>query len=154
MKMSPISMIGSRTPMLRKSVPNSSVVKLCRKNKSPPVASSWLIGAARSTGAMMSTCTSSPSTATPMMATSDAAPRAEDGAQQRGPQRPAEHVQPIDRVHAAHDEVGVGDPHHVDHAEDEVEAEREQREHAAEQEPVDHRLDQINVEHRRPLMGA
>ena len=42
---SPISMIGSRTPMLRNSVPNSSVAKLCRKNSRPPVASSWLIGA-------------------------------------------------------------------------------------------------------------
>ena len=43
--MSPISSTGRRTPILRKSVPNSSVAKLCRKNSRPPVAKSWLIGA-------------------------------------------------------------------------------------------------------------
>ena len=39
--------------MLRKSVPNSSVARLCRKNSMPPVASSWLIGAEPRIGAMI-----------------------------------------------------------------------------------------------------
>ena len=61
-------------------------------------------------------------------------------------QRPAElDVEPINGVHAAHDEVGVGDPHHVDHAEDQVQPERKQRQHAAQQDAVDHRFEEIDI---------
>ena len=48
-------------------------------------------------------------------------------------------------VHAAHDDVGIGDPHHVDHAENQVEPERQQRQHAAEQDAVDDRFEEIEV---------
>src|SRR5262249_32895076 len=55
-------------------------------------------------------------------------------------------VEEVHPVHTEHDELGVADPDDVDDAEDQVEAEREQRQHAAEQETVDHRLEQIDVE--------
>ena len=54
-------------------------------------------------------------------------------------------VEEIDHVHPAHDDVGVGDPHHIDHAENQVQAERQQRQHAAEQDAVDDRLDEIQI---------
>ncbi len=54
-------------------------------------------------------------------------------------------VKPIDRVHPAHDEIGIGNPNHIDDAEYEVETEREQRQDAAEQEPIDHRFDEVDV---------
>ena len=72
-----------------------------------------------------------------------------DGHGARQQQRPAEPgIEPIDHIHAAHDEVGIGDPHHVDHAEDQVEAKRKERQHAAEQNAVDDRFEEIDV-HRR-----
>ena len=64
---------------------------------------------------------------------------AEDGhadnrCRKRERKRPAEYgKQPIDHVHAAHDEIGIGDPHHVNYAEDQVQAQGEQRQHAREQ---------------------
>src|SRR6185503_8050265 len=62
------------------------------------------------------------------------------------------HVQVVDRVHAAHDQLGVADPDHVDDAEDQVEPERQERQQAAEQEPVEDRLQQEDVEdlHHKP----
>jgi len=55
-------------------------------------------------------------------------------------------VHEVDGVHPDHHQLGVADPHHVDHAEHEVESEREQREHPAEQQPVQHRLEKVDVE--------
>ena len=54
-------------------------------------------------------------------------------------------VEEIDDIHAAHDDVGIGDPDDVDHAEDQVEPEREQSQHAAEQEAVDDRFEEVDV---------
>ncbi len=59
--------------------------------------------------------------------------------------------QPVDRVHAEHDELGIGDPHDVDHAEDEVEPERQQCQHAAQQNAVDHRLEEVDVHRQIPI---
>ena len=53
--------------MLRKSMPNATVAKLCRKNSTPPVASSWLIGGDDSSGAITRRCSSAPSAATSRM---------------------------------------------------------------------------------------
>ena len=64
-------------------------------------------------------------------------------------ERPAEYgKEPVDRVHAAHDEIGVGDPDHVDHAEDQVQTEGEQRQDACEQQAVDRRFEQEHVHAR------
>ena len=54
-------------------------------------------------------------------------------------------VKKIDHVHAAHDDVGIGDPHHVDHAKNQVQAERQQRQHAAKQDAVDDRFNEIEI---------
>ena len=54
-------------------------------------------------------------------------------------------VEKIESIHAAHDDVGIGDPHHVDNAEDQIESEREQRQHAAEQDAVDDRFEEIEI---------
>ncbi len=71
---------------------------------------------------------------------------ADDGDEAGEEDRPAvEDMQPVDRIHAAHHELGIADPYHVDDAEDEVEPEREQRQHPAEQYAVDDRLEEINV---------
>ena len=48
-------------------MPNITVAALCRKNSTPPVASNWLIGAAPSSGAITSRCSTTPSTPTPAM---------------------------------------------------------------------------------------
>jgi hypothetical protein len=64
-------------------------------------------------------------------------------------QRPAEYgKEPVHRVHAAHDEIGVSDPDHVDHAEDQVQAEGEQRQNARKQQAVDRRFEQEDVHAR------
>src|SRR4029078_1731702 len=71
----------------------------------------------------------------------------QDGDRRRGPVREAENLdQIIHAVHADHDQLGITDPGHVDDAEDQVEPECQQRQHATEQDAVDHRLQQINVE--------
>src|SRR5262249_60876435 len=54
-------------------------------------------------------------------------------------------VAPIDHVHAAHHQLGIRDPHDVDNAENQVQPEREQRQHAAEQQAVEKRFDKIDV---------
>ena len=54
--------------------------------------------------------------------------------------------QEIHAVHADHDELGIADPGDVDDAEDQVQPERQQRQHAAEQDAVDHGLQQVDVE--------
>ena len=59
-------------------------------------------------------------------------------------------IEEIDRVHSAHDDVGIGDPDHVDDAEDQVQPERQQREHAAEQDAVDDGLNEIDVHSHSP----
>ena len=61
-------------------------------------------------------------------------------------QRPAElGIEIINKIHAAHDEIGISNPYHVDHAENQIKSERKQREHAAEQDAVDDRLEKINI---------
>src|SRR5438094_301361 len=52
----------------------------------------------------------------------------------------------IHPVHADHDQLGIADPGDVDHAEDQVQPERQQRQHATEQDAVDHGLEQVDVE--------
>ena len=58
---------GSRSPRFLNSMPKRMVAADCRKNSTPPVASSWLIGAAPSSGAITSTCSSTPRTPTAAM---------------------------------------------------------------------------------------
>ena len=55
---------GSRRPRFLNSMPNRMVAADWRKNSTPPVASSWLIGAAPSSGAMTRTCSITPSAPT------------------------------------------------------------------------------------------
>ncbi len=55
---------GSFTPRFLNSMPKASVAAACRKNSTPPVTSSWLIGSADSTGRMTNWCISAPSAAT------------------------------------------------------------------------------------------
>ena len=50
--MSPSESTGRRMPRLRKLMPKATVAKLCSTNSTPPVASSWLIGGAVSSGAI------------------------------------------------------------------------------------------------------
>ncbi len=69
---SPIEMPGSRTPRLRNSTPKVTVATACRKNSTPPVTSSWLIGSAASTGRMMNWCIAAPSAATTRMPAANA----------------------------------------------------------------------------------
>ena len=59
-------------------------------------------------------------------------------------------IEEIDHVHPAHDDVGVGDPHHIDHAENQVQAERQQRQHPPEQDAVDDSLDEIRIHSLQP----
>ena len=54
----------------------------------------------------------------------------DDAEQRREQERHAALVGVVDAVHADHDQLGVADPHHVDDAEDEVQAERQQRQQA------------------------
>src|SRR5213594_1031055 len=59
------------------------------------------------------------------------------------------HDQEVDEVHADHHQVDVGDPHDVEHAEDQVQAEGEEREHAAQQHAVERRLEEEErIDHR------
>ncbi|KZS00409.1 Uncharacterized protein APZ42_003283, partial [Daphnia magna] len=61
----------------------------------------------------------------------------DDGDDGRDRQRHAmDGIEPVDGVHAAHHQLGVGYPHDVDDAEDEVEAQRQQRQDAAQQDAV------------------
>jgi hypothetical protein len=59
-------------------------------------------------------------------------------------------VEKIDHVHPAHDDVGIGDPHDIDHAENQIQAERQKRQYAAEQDAVDDRLDEIRIHSLQP----
>jgi hypothetical protein len=54
-------------------------------------------------------------------------------------------IEIIDEIHAAHDDIGIGNPHYVDHAKNQIESEGEQREYAAEQDAVDDRFEKIDV---------
>ena len=54
--------------------------------------------------------------------------------------------QEVHSIHPDHDELGIADPGDVDDAEDQIEPEREQRQHAAEQDAVDHGFQQVDVE--------
>ena len=77
-----------------------------------------------------------------------------DAEQRRGEERHPALVGVVDAVHADHHQLGVADPHHVDDAEDQVEAEREQRQQAGEQQPVEDRLEEEDVElavHQIPI---
>src|SRR5262249_10250586 len=68
-------------------------------------------------------------------------------------QRPAQvHEEDVDDVHAAHDEIGIRDPYHIDDAEDQIETERKQRQHAAEQQAVDHGFKKENVHYAMSVM--
>ena len=51
-------------------MPKASVAAACRKNSTPPVTSSWLIGSAFSTGRITNWCSSQPRNATTAMAAS------------------------------------------------------------------------------------
>ena len=117
-------------------MPNMTVATLCRKNSTPPVASNWLIGAAPSSGAITSTCNSTPEHA-------DAGDADQRGQQVR---EVIDREQEEHAVHAQHDQLGVADPHDIDHAEDQVQSERQQCQYAAQQHAVDQRLQQIDVE--------
>src|SRR5258705_5928512 len=71
----------------------------------------------------------------------------ENRERRRDPVRQPEHLDHVvHAVHPDHDKFGVADPGDVDDAEDQVEPEREQRQHAAEQDAVDHGFQQIDVE--------
>ena len=73
--MSPMLTPGSRTPMLRNSTPKATVAIACRKNSTPPVTSSWLIGSADSTGRMMNWCRQAPRTPTSRIPKTNASAR-------------------------------------------------------------------------------
>jgi hypothetical protein len=50
----------------------------------------------------------------------------------RQQQRPAKlGIEIVNEIHAAHDEIGIGDPHHINHAENQIKSERQQCQHAA-----------------------
>ena len=51
-------------------MPKTSVAAACRKNSTPPVTSSWLIGSAFNTGRMTNWCSIQPSSATNAIAAS------------------------------------------------------------------------------------
>ena len=70
--MSPSTRLGMETPRLRKSMPKASVAAACRKVSTPPVTRSWLIGSEASTGRITNTCSSTPRTATTMIAAPNA----------------------------------------------------------------------------------
>ena len=132
-----------RMPRFLKSMPNAIVAAACRKNSTPPVTSSWLIGAESSTGRITSWCSSTPASAISTMPNSAASE-----------ERRAALVGVVDAVHADHHQLGVADPHHVDDAEDQVEPEREQRQQAGEQQPVEDRFEEEDVEltvHQIPI---
>ena len=57
----------SRMPTLRNSMPNAMVAPACIRNSTPPVTSSWLIGALSSTGRITRKCSSAPAIATSTM---------------------------------------------------------------------------------------
>ena len=59
----------------------------------------------------------------------------------------------VDRIHAEHHEIDVRDPDDVDHAEDEVEAERQEREHAAEEDAVHGGLDEKDRPDHQPTQS-
>jgi hypothetical protein len=59
---------------LRNSTPKITVATACRKNSTPPVTSSWLIGSADSTGRITKWCISAPSAATKAMPARKASP--------------------------------------------------------------------------------
>src|SRR3569833_1072746 len=86
--------------------------------------------------------------------------RAEHRDQDNGERRGDEIAEAVDLhheihgIHADHHEFGVADPGHVDDAEDQIEPEREQRQHAAEQDAVDHGLQQIDVENVQERLHA
>ena len=136
--MSPRLNPGSRTPRLRKSMPKITVASACRKNSTPPVTSSWLIGSAVSTGRMMKWCSGESQRRHQQHRRRECKPQGDA----------LRHMQPPDGVHADHDQLGVADPDDVDDAEDEVEAERQQRQQAAEQQAVDDGFEQEDVEER------
>jgi hypothetical protein len=55
-------------------------------------------------------------------------------------------MQPVDRIHAEHHQLGIGDPDDVDDAEDQVQAKGQQRQHAAEQDAIYDGFEQEDVE--------
>ena len=89
------------------------------------------MGALARMGEMMRRCTATPRSAPAASETSAAAQMGQPNA-----------TEEVDGVHAQHDQVDVGDPHDVEHAEDQVQPEREQRQDAAQQDAVDRRLDE------------
>ena len=66
----------------------------------------------------------------------------------------------VHAVHADHHQLGVADPRHVDDAEDQVQAERQQGQQPAQQDAVHHRLEEVDVEdfeerlHHSLLIGS
>ncbi len=51
-----------------------------------------------------------------------------------------------DAVHAHHHEFGITDPDHVDHAEDQVQAQRQQGQQTRQQKAVENRFEKEDVE--------
>ena len=124
------SRVGSVSRTERWSVVHRNVASDWMKKSRPPVARSWFTGGLFRIGVMIRRCTP--------IAEQDAERDAGGGAEQ---ERPAVDLhREVDEVHAQHREIDVDDPHDVEHAEDQVEPEGEQREHAAEQEAVQRRL--------------
>jgi hypothetical protein len=70
----------------------------------------------------------------------------QDPEQGRERKRHAALVGVVDAVHADHHELGIANPHHVDDAEDEVQAERQQCQQPCQQQPVDERLGEEDIE--------
>src|SRR4051794_16646716 len=82
----------------------------------------------------------------------------QDASWRRNPHRQAvDRVEVIQAIHADHDQLGVANPHDVNDAEDQIEAERHECQHAPEQYAADDCLEQINVEeikHCTPTLNA
>ena len=71
----------------------------------------------------------------------------EDGEETGSRKRQAECLVAVeDHVHANHHQLGVADPDHVNDAEDEIEAQGQQRQKPGEQHAVDQGLDEEDVE--------
>ena len=63
-EISPTTIGGKVMPRFLNSIPNASVAAACRKNSTPPVTSSWLMGSAASTGRITNWCSAMPESAT------------------------------------------------------------------------------------------
>ena len=60
-------------------------------------------------------------------------------------------IEPVNGIHADHDQFRVANPDHIYHAEDQIEPECQQRQHATQQQAIDDRFKQKAVKHVLPL---